>query len=842
MNKKIISYLMIFALLIMQLGTIHVSADITQTEKATLYSDAIKAEAGKTIQVPVYIKNNPGIMGAGIQVQYDAEAFTPVSVTAGKLMSSGVLNDSIETSKTNQFKVVWASSENMTENGTLFIISFAVSEYVRGSHEIRLTSEQQDTFNELWEDVELEGSVINVDISDPVYDEANISGKYEDTVACGSKAVIPISISNNSSVTEAEISIKYDKDVFSNVKVTSALADKCEFKEISNGIQVSLSGIETSKETKTLMSLTFDVADYTGGQFNFTLESDDVIATGFQVTVQNTHGKESAIVYAGQVQYGKDGIIDVPVCIKNNPGIMGYKMTVTYDDQILEPVSASAGEKYTGNFDDNIANRVEQKKNNYQVLWTGTEDVTGIGILFTARFKVLSETNKETKLVITYSQNDTFNEQYQDVELDISDMVINTMETIPSTSPSVSPSGKPSTSPSVSPSGKPSTSPSVSPSGKPSALPSGKPTGSPSGRPGGQTSADPGKTPDVTTSSQPDGQPGIPAAEPSGQPEKTPGTVATPEPGNQKMVYVVCGEFTGWGGKDSYPSSANHEQGDGEANFYYEDQSNMVTGKGYGCGLELMNPYNDLFTGASNEMAVFTKKMVQPVVKVTLKNGGEASSWNWNTELKFPSGKEVALPKGYLDSGYFALFGNDDVIIKVEIYDSGKEMVTEKPAETKKPDPSAQPSNEPATEPSAEPNQPIASAGPGNVTDQTGQGAASAPTPGNSGGNDSKKTVKAPSRPAKVKIKKVSALKKGKVKITWKKVAGADFYAILYSAKKNFKGARVGISYGKKAQLRLKKKKTYYIRIRACVYGNSANNYKTVRGKWSKVKKVRTKG
>ena len=71
MNKKIISYLMIFALLIMQLGTIHVSADITQTEKATLYSDAIKAEAGKTIQVPVYIKNNPGIMGYKMTVTYD---------------------------------------------------------------------------------------------------------------------------------------------------------------------------------------------------------------------------------------------------------------------------------------------------------------------------------------------------------------------------------------------------------------------------------------------------------------------------------------------------------------------------------------------------------------------------------------------------------------------------------------------------------------------------------------------------------------------------------------------------------------------------------------------------
>ena len=85
MNKRIIAYLLVFALVIMQFGSSHISAE-ELTNNGTLYSDEIKAEAGKTVDIPVYIKNNPGIMGAGINVKYDKDAFTPISVKAGKLM------------------------------------------------------------------------------------------------------------------------------------------------------------------------------------------------------------------------------------------------------------------------------------------------------------------------------------------------------------------------------------------------------------------------------------------------------------------------------------------------------------------------------------------------------------------------------------------------------------------------------------------------------------------------------------------------------------------------------------------------------------------------------------
>ena len=164
-------------------------------------------------------------------------------------------------------------------------------------------------------------------------------------------------------------------------------------------------------------------------------------------------------------------------------------------------------------------------------------------------------------------------------------------------------------------------------------------------------------------------------------------------------IYTWQGEITGWGGPNSYPSSVNHEQGIGENNFCWENLTNMGFSNGYGsaygCGLELMNPYSPYLQGTDNEMAQFIKKMKNPRIKVTLKNGGAASSWNWDAELSFPSGKEIALPEGYLDTGYFALFGNDDVIIKVEIYDvgqnGGQSTATSKPMKTSTPGSSSKP-------------------------------------------------------------------------------------------------------------------------------------------------------
>ena len=307
----------------------------------------------------------------------------------------------------------------------------------------------------------------------------------------------------------------------------------------------------------------------------------------------------------------------------------------------------------------------------------------------------------------------------------------------------------------------------------------------------------------------------------------------TPTPVNDIVgsIYTWRGEFTGWGGPDSYPSSANHEQGSGDENFYYEDLTSIAFSCGYACGLELMNPYNPAFTGADNEMAQFIKKMTNPRIKVTLQNGGEASSWNWDTELSFPSGQEVALPDGYLDNGYFALFGNDDVIIKVEIYDVrqniGQSTATPRPTGTA------------GSSTTQSPNET------GNA-DNTGND-------GNIGSQDSNQgqeqnTVKNPVATKTKKIKKpgkVTGLDLSyegkKLFVSWNWKSNVSGFQIQYAQNKKFTKKKKTKNTGKYAQDKtirgLKKGKTYYVRIRAYKKASS----KKVYGKWSKVKKVRTK-
>ena len=185
-------------------------------------------------------------------------------------------------------------------------------------------------------------------------------------------------------------------------------------------------------------------------------------------------------------------------------------------------------------------------------------------------------------------------------------------------------------------------------------------------------------------------------------PVKTEKPNDTASPVKPRVVYQFVGSITGWGGPDTYPSSKDHEQGDGGSNSVNESLTNIKVVLGsYKCGLELMNKYSDNFIGASNELSQIIKGMTDPVIRVTLKNGGAASAYNWYDELKCPSGEEVALTKEFLRNEYVGLFGNDDTITKVEIYD--RAAVAVEPGDTKEPEQTAEPKDTKKPEQTAAP-------------------------------------------------------------------------------------------------------------------------------------------
>ncbi len=161
----------------------------------------------------------------------------------------------------------------------------------------------------------------------------------------------------------------------------------------------------------------------------------------------------------------------------------------------------------------------------------------------------------------------------------------------------------------------------------------------------------------------------------------------TASPVKPATVYKFVGKVTGWGGPDTYPSSQGHEAGDGLTNVLDDSQSNIKASSSYNCGVEFMNPYNSYFTGESDELAQIIKGMSDPVVRVTLENGGTASVYNWKSELSCPSGEEVALTKEFLVNKFLCFFGNDDTITKIEFYDrAGGSVDPSEPTDPTDPD------------------------------------------------------------------------------------------------------------------------------------------------------------
>ena len=76
-----------------------------------------------------------------------------------------------------------------------------------------------------------------------------------------------------------------------------------------------------------------------------------------------------------------------------------------------------------------------------------------------------------------------------------------------------------------------------------------------------------------------------------------------------------------------------------------------------------------------------------------------------------------------------------------------------------------------------------------------------------------------------------------KVVVKWKNVVGISGYQIQYATNKKYKRQKKQSLKKTICYQKLRKKKTYYIRVRAYTVYNG----KTVYGRWSKVKKVKIK-
>lgn len=146
-------------------------------------------------------------------------------------------------------------------------------------------------------------------------------------------------------------------------------------------------------------------------------ENDAVVSAFYQVKVL-----EKPKLYSQNVSAISGDEIAVPVYISNNVGLMGLKIGLSYDSDVLEPVGISK-----------VINTGELKWNNgynedgnIELLWTDTQQFKTDCLLFNVYFKVNNNAETQsTDVIFTTFPSDTYNENYESVYLDTENLLIN---------------------------------------------------------------------------------------------------------------------------------------------------------------------------------------------------------------------------------------------------------------------------------------------------------------------------------------------------------------------------------------------------------------------------------
>ncbi len=422
MTKKIISLLMV----IVCFFAFTIPAFSSQNNMATVYADNISGTAGEYIDVPIKIADNNGLMGFSINIEYDADVLTPISVETGAITSNGGMENSIETSKINRFLVTWYSSENITDNGVLFTIRFQISGTAMGTTEIGLSYNQPDTFNEDWEDVIFECGNIIVSIANSSLENSTRLWAENIVAIAGEEFELIISAKNVSLCDSFTYELLIANEKYSYVSCNS-VQGKVSVTENTHSIVITWNSFDETVIDGTLFTIRFKTEEYTSYECNIipTLISSSSAVTflDFSITITNPHENEPAQIYINNTNANIGKTVEIPILIKNNHGIMGFVFDIQYDTSVFTLQNITRDSSINNGFFDYN----ESTSGIITVVWSGTQNITANGELFIISFTVNDDATAwtESTINLSYDQTQTFDEYWNVVALEMSNVSIN---------------------------------------------------------------------------------------------------------------------------------------------------------------------------------------------------------------------------------------------------------------------------------------------------------------------------------------------------------------------------------------------------------------------------------
>jgi len=383
-----------------------------------IYTDISQAYCGEVLSLPVYISGNTGVMGFGFEITYDKSMLTPMAVENSSLIA-GNFNNSITTSNDNKFKIYWSSFEEVSEDGMLFVVHFAVADSAYGNCVIEIDNILDDTFNESWESVRLNctDAVIDIVQKNPMAPKLFVNTIFTEAGACFE---MPIRLLNSTGFSEMSLTLSYNSSVFVPKVILNgcAVVINSDIDASAGQLQLWLDSVPAFENDDVLCTITFEVAYAVAGEHSISFNSNSTVEC---VNAIVNIGYGAAKVYADDCVI-TDNIINIPVRILGNQGIMGITLNFSYNEKVLSPICVQVGSLLvTGLIGDTIET---SSGSTFSVVWAGDDDVMGDGELFVLQFVLLDDSVSNTSISVDYVQQNTYNSCWEDVVLRCEDIVV----------------------------------------------------------------------------------------------------------------------------------------------------------------------------------------------------------------------------------------------------------------------------------------------------------------------------------------------------------------------------------------------------------------------------------
>lgn len=124
---------------------------------------------------------------------------------------------------------------------------------------------------------------------------------------------------------------------------------------------------------------------------------------------------------------------EIPVEMKCNKGLMGFKISVSYLPDQIDVVSVKKGDfADEGNFSTNFGVR----DTGFDVIWNSTGNVAKDGTLFVLTVRLKEAVKDRAVIKLSYSKPDTFDAMWNDVALDCHDITVTKSASVSSTAAS----------------------------------------------------------------------------------------------------------------------------------------------------------------------------------------------------------------------------------------------------------------------------------------------------------------------------------------------------------------------------------------------------------------------